>query len=211
MEGKNGRDTLMSGKGKRVFRPAKPEKWRNNAIIGGISSRFAYDIGFKEAGDILVEKASSGYLQDALFFPICSCYCHCIEVCLKDLIRQVVGLIRLKRKYGETIEIDISDRGLSKKYGIKKLSKGHCIENLAELLRDVFNTVSPEEKFNHEIMDYLIEIDSIDPFGQSFRYYTDTKGNVIFPTQQHIDLRRIKRLIKKIYDYCTGMHCWLSE
>ncbi len=192
----------------KVFQPNKTSAWWKNAVVGGTwSSKYIYAIGYKKAGDILVDNAIRYRCQDSLFFPICFNYRHFIELFLKGLILNTGCLIRYRADCGESIVIDHTK---TTEDILSKLEKTHSIRHLAELLRSSLQKVS-DEQFNEEIWNYLIEFHGIDPTSQAFRYFINKRHKLFFPNQERYDLENIKSKVTKIEQYFSGIDAWLSH
>jgi len=136
-----------------------------------------YSLGFKEAGDALVEECLSRHgIKDALFYPICFCYRHFIELDLKYLIAETESLYYVLEKCGPT-------RGELCESVVSKLADTHSLERLFNWLVVRLALVT-DEPFPREVGDAIIDLHNFDPTSQVFRYPVSRGGKVHIPEQQ---------------------------
>jgi hypothetical protein len=143
-----------------------------------------YPIGYKMAGDLLIENANN--YTDFLIYPIVFSYRHCIELRLKQI--SIYGNKLLKSQvFTEKKMNDIlfHDRGLDSLWGysrtiIEKLFPDESEENLSSIKKmiDCFSTM--------------------DSTSFKFRYPIDTEGNPNHPIDQDIAISFIA--LKKMMD-----------
>ena len=82
-------------KGDKLF--LKGGDWQHSACLGWAPNKWdAYAVGYKDAADIVVEKATTtGRGLDTLVYPIAFLYRHYLELRLKELTTQCQQLLDL--------------------------------------------------------------------------------------------------------------------
>lgn len=151
---------------KKVFRPAPPGKWNQEAHISDQrSTEYFCARGYHAAADMLVKEAVQSddhTLADAFFFPICFNYRHYLELSLKKLILGLEKYYPVLEEFAETkgkLENSISSGQL----------RGHNLEKLLRWLIERFSLVT-DAHFDPDVRETIIAIHKMDPDGQNFRY-----------------------------------------
>jgi hypothetical protein len=165
----------------------------NNALVNWSSSDWSlYASGYKEAGDVLVNKVenrSSGH--DALVYPILFLYRQYLELHIKLSIRTA------KLFLGEGREIP----------------QGHKIQLLWAVLDDLYRRAFPDQ--STEPLDQtgrlIREFAKVDPYSTAFRYPVDLEGNPSLPGLQAINLRNVRDVIAKMDMLLSGAHGYACE
>lgn len=189
---------------RRLFRPAPFSEWRRNAVIGAsLSNEVVYAVGFKEAGDGLVEACTQdrGSL-DALFYPICYCYRHYVELELKRLIVMAEDL-------HELLEVCGAARGQLHTRVAGELHQTHSLERLLNLLVERFELVC-DEPFSDSVKSTIIELHNFDPTSETFRYAYRRDGSASIPDYQHVDIANIRDRIEEVDGFFSGMDGWMD-
>jgi len=156
------------------------ESW-NDALLDSYSKNWSvYTVGYKNAGDILVERViEKGHSQDLLVFPIMFLYRQYLELALKGIIRDASKLLKSKPACR-------MDR--------------HNLPNLWDecyrLLVELFPNDSEEELKN--IGRLMIELSKIDESSFAFRYPENNKQEPTLNNIDRINLRNVKGVIEKI-------------
>jgi hypothetical protein len=176
--------------GDELFAPA-PDAWLN-AHLGPMRGD-AYVIGYKSAGDVLVEHVARHELDaDTLIFPVVFCYRQYLELLLKDVLADA-------RVY---FEID------------DPVPTGHSLlvlwQPLRELLQRRWPTGSTEEL--DAVGDGLRQFDAVDRGSYGFRYATDPTGKVSLPNElSQINLRNLAEVIERIGTFLESCATVLIE
>lgn len=175
---------------------AAPVGQLKNAHVGprNQSDRFMAK-GFLEAADALVNLAldKNPALNDKFSSPACFLYRHASELTLKYLIKDAEKIVHLKGHAGDTA---CSPRDLAT-VG-KKLAKTHSLKCLVDWLDKRLQCLI-NEALPTDVRDAMIELDSLDPNGETFRY-THTKTGERhnkFQKTPDIDLGRIRDCLGK--------------
>lgn len=156
-----------------------------------------YTMGYKEAGDLLLENALHGGKQHVLLYPIVFLHRHYIELQLKEIILNNWAYLGTAEHF----------------------PSHHNIEDLWEICRDNFRkideVIDPQftktEKYKRitDIYDAL-EADvkrfaEWDPDSVSFRYPIDKRGNPILVDKDTINLKELGELINRISGELDGI------
>jgi len=164
--------------------------WWNNACLNYMPDHWeTYTLGYKCAGDILVEHVKHSHSeQDILVYPIVFSYRQYIELRLKEIIKSGNEILNNNQEYPAV----------------------HCIDKLWERCKEILKKI-PEiiDEISSEDLSagekILRQFMKVDPTSQLFRYTTDTQGNKIPTDLKHINLRilsegvgRLHLLLKKI-------------
>jgi hypothetical protein len=150
------------------------DDWQENACLSWLNDPIElYAIGYKEAGDRIVEfvlkKAKD---QDVLIYPIVFLYRQYVELRLKEIIRE--GRILLEDGNNFPTHHNIWDLWCTAK---KIAFKAFQNEN-----------EPPDLKYaEHAIKEFSL----IDPDSFSFRYPTTKKGDPILDGVTHINIHRL--------------------
>ena len=128
---------------------------------------------------------------------MCFLYRQFIELALKQLI--IAGELFYRKA-----ELLGSDRRRLLTFSSEKLNETHSIESLLRLLVSVLDCIT-EEVFDPEIEALIIEYHNMDPSGQRFRYPVSTKDIPSFYGSTFYDLTVLKKRMKKVVDYFSGI------
>lgn len=163
--------------GDELFAPAG-DHWMNAHV--GPTRGAAYLIGYKSAGDVLVEHVARHELDaDTLVFPIVFCYRQYLELLLKDVLREA-------RVYFQVDDPVPNGHSLSVLWG-----------PLRKLLERRWTSGSPEEL--DAVEDGLRQFDAVDRGSSAFRYATDIAGKASLPDDlSQINLRNLAEVIEHI-------------
>ena len=181
---------LWPRKGDQVFAPAL-EDWYYNARVNYLHNRVGllgfYSDGYKQAADLLVKHAMEHRdALDLLIYPICSHYRHYLELIMKGLIAK--GSRLLKGKY------DYSNRH----HDLRTLWK-QC----RELLQKLVDSVTREEL--DAVEETVVQIATVDPRGQAFRYIETKEGTSSIPNSiRHINVRNLMEVMERVGNFLEG-------
>jgi hypothetical protein len=168
--------------------------WENACLSCGSNKWITYELGYKEAADLLVAQIECGHrYQDLLVYPIVNLYRHYLELAIKGLIRQAQSLL------GDPVEVPahhrISDLWTTCSALLDRICPGDSVEQLRQVGR------------------LLREFSTVDPTSEAFRYPMDKKGNPTLPSLQYVDLSNVRNVIAKVavmlngasaqMDYCS--------
>jgi hypothetical protein len=176
--------------GDELFVPAD-DRWMNAHIEGARGS--AYVIGYKLAGDVLVDHVARHELDaDTLVFPIVFSYRQYLELLLKDVLADA----RLYFNIDEAVPT------------------GHPLlvlwRPLRKLLERRWPNGSPEEL--DAVGDGLRQFDAVDQGSFAFRYATDPAGKVSLPEGlSRINLRNLSEVIERIGVFLESCETALME
>lgn len=162
--------------GDELFAPAD-DLWLN-AEIGALRGE-SYTIGYKAAGDILVEHVAQHEIEaDTLVFPIVFCYRQYLELLLK-------GVLADARRY-----YDVDDPAPS----------GHSLLVLWKPLRLLLARRWPDDPSDlNAVEDGLRQFDAVDRGSYAFRYATTPAGESSLPPEfQQINLRNVGEVVERI-------------
>jgi hypothetical protein len=162
-------------------------------------------MGYREAGDALVEAAVDRRMHDYLFYPACFVYRHCLELTLKDLIYETERLILLEAEWKPR-----HDARSLKEVG-EELLRTHRLRPLLDKLEVRLATVDDTE-MPESVRSVVHQLDAIDPEGQSFRYAVLKNGARSFSGERQYDLAKIKQTLGEAIDYLNyGVGTWIDE
>jgi hypothetical protein len=183
--------------GQRLFVPGSPG--RDADVASGLEERMYWmKEAFKETADLLTDHAEENYHYDKKKFvwPIVFCYRQYIELALKEVIA----------KHGEQVEPEIEPNWKSHILGELW---AHCKSIMQETLSRTRVEDIPEVRALEGLIN---EFQGADMRSYSFRYPTDTNGNLVEFPFESIDLANLKRVMEGIYTFldCNkevlGMH-----
>jgi hypothetical protein len=190
--------------GKKLFKPSG--KWQDNATVGGARrNESVYIEGFKMAGHVLAEYGVNRRMQDFMFYPMCYCFRHAVELALKEVRRSTEDLIRLTAEHG-TLAPSLArnqkgvEADLKVTHSLEKLL-GTCLERL---------TLVSQETVPKDIIDPIVELHNVDPDGQVFRY-SRARRELSFKVQENIGLVGIADVLSKAVAYLTAVGSWLDS
>jgi HEPN domain-containing protein len=155
--------------------------WWNNACINFAPGSWdLYAIGFKKAGDILVEHAKiTGSDLDTIVYPAVFLYRQYVELRLKDLIIDGSKLLDEAKEPPPT----------------------HSLQHLWSYVKDLLNRVFSGGNYSEfEKLEAMInQFNEVDPSSFSFRYPVDKKGKITLPGISHINVRNLQDIMDGIY------------
>ncbi|MBC8485548.1 MAG: hypothetical protein H8D45_05865 [Bacteroidetes bacterium] len=188
---------------KELFKPKMPDFTFNNAVVGSVfTNEWIYAHCYKEAANALVNIALEKHRMDVMFYPICYLYRHCIEITLKELIRDLNKLIEIKKSIG-----DIAFNDEKYKVNIKKLTNNHNLESLFNNLEQRLRLFS-DESIPQNIRNTVLQLNNFDSNSQRFRYSKFKKKEVklikSFPDIEHINLNKIKDELGEAINFLQG-------
>lgn len=175
--------------GDKVFTAA--DDWQMNACVNWGGGWGLYAIGYKQAGDVLVERVAQDRGEaDALVYPIVFSYRQYLELMLKDV------LMEARRYY----EID------------KPFENDHSLLVHWDPLRELLSRRWPERPEELDaVEDNLRQFDAVDRGSFAFRYATSTKGVPSLPeNMRHINLRNLSEVVARIGTFLEACATALS-
>lgn len=178
--------------GDEVFSEAE-DQWMNAHVNWAMGSAF-YAIGYKTAGDVLVEHVDrTNYDADSLVYPVVFCYRQYLELTLKELLAEA-------RRY-----FYIEDEG----------PDGHPLLLVWWPLRKLLAQRWSDSDASTEmdaVEDALRQFDTVDRGSFAFRYATKKNGEASLPRElQRINLRNLSEVVGRIGTYLEACHTVLSE
>lgn len=177
-----------SPEGQKVFIGA--DDWRNNAVLNYTHSTHELIImGYKAAGDLLVEHAERG--QDILVYPIVYLYRHYFELRLKSLIRAAKKLV------------DPHADEPSMSHNLPELW-----DALARYWPDL--DVDPQDESLQTSKAVIEEFHRYDPGATSFRYGDERAASTI-QDLQYVNLRHLAEQVELASGPLEGMEAWMSQ
>lgn len=189
-----------------VFKPAPSGKQVRNAFAGGDSAKYFCARGYDMAAEQLMDYAVKTRVspdKHALFFPICFCYRHYIELSLKESIILTEEYYPVLKEFGST-------RG--KLQSVKAdltASKGHHLLTLVGWLDERLKRVS-RWGFDKDTRKVISRFDEMDPSGMAFRYPTDKDWKLFLENGKLYDLATIQSSMKKVHAYLDGLGTYLK-
>jgi hypothetical protein len=175
--------------GDKVFMFA--EDWWMNACVNWGGGWTLYAIGYRKAGDVLVERVADDRGEaDALVYPIVFCYRQYLELTLKDT------LIEARRYFGVDKPFDAEHSLL------------HHWKPLRLLLEKRWPDHPEELK---AVEENLRQFDEVDRGSFAFRYSVTKSGDPSLPEEmQHINLRNLKEVVERIGTFLEASSTGLS-
>lgn len=191
-------DDLLGGKMRKLKSDdqlfIEAEDWWMNACLDSYHDPTElYIIGYKEAGDSLVNSvAGRSGTGDSLIFPIVFLYRHYLELRLKSLL------------YDGNRLLDIEHKQKSE----------HQLSKLWSKVRDVLVELwLNESKDDLAAFDSLInQFEQVDPRSTTFRYPKDFDGNNSFQMNSpRVNLRNLKEVVGAMATILEGSAAAISE
>lgn len=139
----------------------------------------SYIIGYKAAGDILVERVEEHYIEaDTLIFPIVFCYRQYLELLLKDVLSDA------------RIYFDVDE----------PIPRSHSLLVPWRLLRPLLAQRWPDDPTDLNAAEAgLQQFDAVDQGSFAFRYATTPAGENSLPRElQQIDPRNFAEVVERI-------------
>lgn len=167
------------------------DDWQMNARVNWGGGWTLYAIGYRNAGDALVERVAQDRGEaDTLVYPIVFCYRQYLELLLKDT------LVEARRYY----EID------------KVFDNTHPLMDHWQPLRDLLEIRWPSdpEPLN-AVEDNLRQFDEVDEGSYAFRYATSRRGEPSLPDEmRHINLRNLAEVVARLGTFLEACGTGLS-
>lgn len=192
-------------KDNKTFGPS--ENYNHNALVGEDTygdKDFAYEWGFASSVDLLLtlsltyeylEDPDTGkainILKDTLIYPILFCARHHIELHLKLHISRIASLRSVK------VEDNTSTHNL-----------GFLYETLVNLSNATDHRLLVYVEMLHE---FILDYDSIDETGQTFRYAQDNEKKAHLPGQHFIDLSNVKVRWNEMRDAMENLSIFVND
>jgi hypothetical protein len=195
---------------RKIFQPSVSDPWRSNAVIGGhFADATSCEITFSESAKLLGEKAIETGLLDFYFYPMCFLFRHAFELTLKSLVLDAERLLAVLNQLGETnVPTDLARLAAD----LRSNKKAHSLKWLLQQLEPRLSQIPGCEAIPPRIRDAVIELDSIDPSGETFRYSLARSGKKHFPDVSHIDVQRVKEELSEAHSLLLyGLGTWLFE
>jgi hypothetical protein len=169
------------------------------------TDEISYIIGYREAGDALVDKAIAltHPYKDRLFFPICFNYRHFIELILKQLI------LDAEIVYNNCESIGMQRKNNSHNFA-EETNLTHSIEKLLNQLIIILDSIT-DKKISKNVIKLIMEYHKMDTTGQKFRYPVSIKNEKHFEIPENFDLEKIKAGIKTIAGCLMGVDAYLCQ
>ena len=168
------------------------EDWDYNAVLNGQRDNLSlYAVGYKKAGEILVELVvESRKDHDLLVFPIAFVYRQYLELRLKQLIRDI------KRLLGDSSGFPAT----------------HKIADLWRICRPLLKEV--ELNIGEQILDaiqvLIAEFVKVDEDLYAFRYPTDKRNNPSLPDLSFVNLPNLAEVIRKMSNFLEDVSWQVS-
>lgn len=167
--------------------------WESEALLGvSLDSFLSYALAYKEAADAVIGSVQAKSVSpDAVGYPICFLYRHYVELMLKGLI-----------KLGTRLE-----------GGIGEYPRIHQIDQLWKQCRPLLERAFPEgEKADTDAVERcIVELASLDPSGEVFRYGEDQGGKPTLPNGVQLNLVNMRDVISSIGGLLEGSYDGMSE
>ncbi len=183
----------------KVYNTERQDVSRKSEVIAmSPQNWWRYTMGYKEAGDLLLQDALGGGGQHFLVFPIIFMYRHYIELQLKEII------------INNWLYLDISE-GLPTYHNIEKLWS-MCRDALHKMDEAVDPAFTKTKEYINEIISRYDALEADlkvfsqwDPNSEIFRYPIDKRGNPIVVNLKNINLKELEELISRISRELDGI------
>lgn len=162
-----------------------PDPWMNAGLSLSRFGDSAYSAGYREAGNVLVERAAAaGGGPDLLVYPIVFCYRQYLELELK-------ALIKIARRAHGIEHIPLTTHNLVALWNVAR--------GLIEI-REHEDTTDLDHTG-----DVLRQFDEVDPGAMTFRYPTDKGGEPSLPDDlRQINLSNLARVVNAVGNLIEG-------
>jgi hypothetical protein len=171
---------------------AEADDWWMNACVNWGGGNATYEVGYRRAGDALVEEVARNRVDAAsLVYPIVCCYRQYLELLLKDVLAEA-------RRY-----YDIDEPVPTK----------HSLLLFWQPLRKLLAQRWPEEQSELEAVgDAVRQFDAVDQLSYAFRYATTPKGKQSLPTDMlRINLRNFAEVVARVGTFLETSATVLNE
>jgi hypothetical protein len=167
------------------------DDWWMNACVNWGGGWTLYAIGYRSAGDVLVERVEKDRGEaDALVYPIVFCYRQYLELMLKDTLMEARRYYRI----AETFDA--------------KHSLVHHWRPLRLLLEKRWSS-DPDPL--DAVEENLRQFDEVDGGSFAFRYSVTRQGEPSLPDEmQHINLRNLREVVQRIGTFLEACSTGLS-
>lgn len=166
--------------------------WQNASVEETTFSRMILlESGFKDAGDILVEKTrEDNHYNDILIYPIIYCYRHSLELAIKYIITT----------YGRAPSVSPN-------------TKEHDLARLWPHCRRVIEYFHPDndDPALDAVEACIAEFAKIDPGSDAFRYATTSKGRPMKINLPPVDLLELRATMEAIHNFFTGVDGYIDH
>lgn len=175
-----------------TFKGSEPTRF--NACVGnnGKPSYYEYSEGFSQAANVLINLVltdSTIYLLDQFVYPVCFNMRHSVELRLKGAIENICHLAKIK---GKTLLID--------------LSRTHDIKKLWEFFVDESESLDSRYKnINLKLAPTILDIASVDPTGQTFRYPFSNEAQRHLTNVSLINFIVLKKKFNEIEEHLNNL------
>lgn len=185
-----GRELPWPRDGDHVFLSGDAD-WSMNACVNWGGGWTLYAIGYRKAGDALVERVAQDRSEaDALVYPIVFCYRQYLELMLKDTLMEA-------RRY----------------YGIDEpFDPEHSLLHHWTPLRALLEKRWPEHPEPLDAVgENLGQFDGVDKGSFAFRYSTTTSGQPSLPNEmERINLRNLSEVVARLGTFLEACSTGLS-
>ena len=165
---------------------------RDNASVSFFGDGWElYASSYKDAGDSLGEKALEGSRPlDLVIFPIVFLYRHYLELRLKEMILSGSELATGRGEIKKEHRLDV------------------LWQEVRKLLTDLWQNDTSTEIAAVE--NCIAEICRVDRESMGFRYPVDLNGKRLIAGLEHVDVRNLRDVIRKIANFLDGSSSALS-
>ena len=167
--------------------------WHTDAQIeSSAGDWYAYTLGYRRAGDLLVQQIDQAPShQELLVYPILFLYRHYLELQMKHITAEGRSLL---------------DKGYS-------FPTGHSLNALWSVCCPILEQVFPESTPDDTLVvaQLIAEFHSIDPQSITFRYPTDKNGAIsVPPGLRRINLTNLSSIMAKLEAFFGGAATGIS-
>lgn len=162
-----------------------------NACVNWGGGWTLYAIGYRNAGDVLVERVEQDRGEaDALVYPIVFCYRQYLELMLKDTLMEARRYCRIEEPFDAT----------------------HSLLHHWRPLRPLLEKRWPSDPDPLDaVEENLRQFDEVDEGSFAFRYSVTKQGEPSLPDEmQHINLRNLKEVVQRIGTFLEACSTGLS-
>ena len=167
--------------------------WETEALIDvSWDSFLTYAIGYKKAADsVVVAVEARETAADLAVYPVCFLYRHYIELMLKGLI---------------TLGNQLRDR-------TSDYPKHHRIRDLWNTCRPLVESACPEgdPADTQTVEKCILELASLDPSGEAFRYSEDKGGNPSLNKATQFSLANMRDVMNRLSGFLGGSYDYMHE
>jgi hypothetical protein len=151
---------------------------------------YPYGVGYRQAGEILLRWVLDQQSdQDFLVYPIVFLFRHHVELMLKQII------VLAARFRGEYVDFP----------------HGHSLGCLWAQCKPQLVAIHGPEAVLEPVEALVIELESMDPGSDSFRYHLDGRGRPTLPGVTHINLHHFADVMDGLTNFLDACHTHLTE